>query len=159
MIKKFCLLFVLLLVSNFSLAASVTAIPGVKTIASQHSVSQTTALLAKHLRKDRRFVIKQIINHQKIAAMQGHRVSPNMEIEVGCPDFDYLMVKANPQASLFTPLRIVIWQNKAGRVYVSYWDPNRDIVRILDLKQTDAIKTANWVSQRLAKIIRLSAHR
>ena len=159
MLRKICLFFTLMLLSSMTFAASITSIQGVKLVASQYSVAETTANLAKLIRKDRRFVIKGIIDHQKIAAMQGHKVGPNMEIEFGCPSYDYLMVKSNPQAPLFLPLRLVIWQSDAGRTYISYWDPSRDIIRILDLKQVEAIRKAKWVSTRIAQFAQLSANR
>lgn len=139
----------------FKISSAVPLITGVTTQPSTKSVSDTATRLVTLLREDK-FIVRGIIDHQKIAQSLGHSIPPNQEILAGHPDFDYTMISNNPQAALFVPLTLVVWQNGDHKVYVSYWDPKADILPMLDMRKSEAIDAARAMSARLAKIVALA---
>jgi uncharacterized protein (DUF302 family) len=138
-------------------AIALPEIKGVNTVLSKNAVVPTTNKLVKLLRADRDCVVRDVIDHQKIATALGHKMAPNMEVLFGCPNFDYSMVSANPMFSLYLPMTLVVWRDSNSKVYISYWNPQRDMASLLDLGQADAIKAAREMSERLARVSALAA--
>jgi uncharacterized protein (DUF302 family) len=141
----------LLLLSHLGFTAPMK-IQGTVTVASSLDFVNTTKKILKRL-KTSGFQIKTKINHQKIAKSLGHKIPANQAILFGKPSFEYPLISKIPQAALFVPLSMVIWQDKQGKTYVSYWDPKKNIAPLLSLENNkQAMKDLNQMSETLKQI-------
>ena len=156
MLKRILTVLILLIAAQVTFA--VQSVTGVKTLRSQHNVQSTVTRLVVALRRDG-YILRGLVDHQKIAKQLGHTIKPNVEIMTGYPQFDYAILKANPLSALFTPLTMVVWQDDNRHVYISYWDPKTNIIPLLDLKHGDVIKMIEKMSDRLATITSKAAER
>ena len=76
-----------------------------------------------------------------------------MEILFGKPSFEYPLIKENAIAALFVPLTIVVWENDNGVVSVSYWDPQTNILPLLNIKGKEALSNIKDTSSTINKIV------
>lgn len=150
-LSHFILVGLLLSFSQFGLAKPIN-IQGTMTVASPLSMSMTTMQVLKKL-KAAGFKIKAKINHQQIAASLGHKIPANQEILFGKPSFEYPLISKFPQAALFVPLVFIIWQDKEGKTYISYWDPKINITPLLSAENDKKIMDdINQMSSTLKQI-------
>ena len=117
------------------------------------SVRDTVSILKKEF-EQRNFIVKGVINHQKIAKSQGLEIPPNTALLVGLPSFEAPIIKANPVGSLFVPLTVAVWKANE-KTFVAYWNPKTDFGRNLGTKNNkDADNAINRMTSNLDEIVR-----
>ena len=118
-----------------------------------NSVSNTISALKREF-ENRNFIVKGVIDHQKIAKSQGLTIPPNTALLVGQPSFEAPIIKANPVGSLFVPLTIVVWRS-GETTYIAYWNPKTDFGNNLGTNaDKDATNAINTMTNTLVEIVR-----
>lgn len=89
---------------------------------SPHSVAVTmdklaTALQAKGLKPALR------IDHAAAAKAAGLEMPPAQVMLFGNPKLGTPLMQADPRIAIDLPMRVVSWQDKAGKVWIGYADP------------------------------------
>jgi uncharacterized protein (DUF302 family) len=89
------------------------------TIESQHSVKDTVDRLAAAL--DQRG-IKPVarVDHAAGAKTVGMELPPTEILIFGNPKLGTPLMQANPEIAIDLPLKVLAWQDKAGKVWVAY---------------------------------------
>lgn len=93
------------------------------TIESQHSVKDTVDRLAAAL--DQRG-IKPVarVDHAAGAKTVGMELPPTEILIFGNPKLGTPLMQANPEIAIDLPLKVLAWQDKAGKVWVAYTAPD-----------------------------------
>lgn len=63
------------------------------------------------------------IDHAQAAAKNGLELRPTYLLLFGNPNVGTQLMHADQRAGLDLPLRLLVWQNEQGKVFVSYHDP------------------------------------
>lgn len=112
-----------------ALALSLLVAPGVQASdgplvvkESPHSVAATmdklaAALQAKGLKPALR------IDHAAAAKAAGLEMAPAQVMLFGNPKLGTPLMQADPRIAIDLPMRVVSWQDKAGKVWIGYADP------------------------------------
>jgi uncharacterized protein (DUF302 family) len=95
---------------------------GIVTVQSTHSVSDTLARLA-NAAKAKSLTIFATINFARDAADAGLSMQDSQLIIVGNPKGGTPAMRAVPLAALDLPLKILVWADADGKVWVSYNAP------------------------------------
>ena len=94
---------------------------GVITVKSAYKLDETIARLkADVAAKGIPFFSE--INQSKLAADAGIAIKPSVLLVFGNPPLGTLFIKANPQAGLDWPVRLLVHQDDKGQVWASYSD-------------------------------------
>lgn len=64
------------------------------------------------------------IDHAAAAKANGLDMPPTEVVLFGNPRLGTPLMLANPQAAIDLPMRVLIWQDKAGKVWVGYVKPD-----------------------------------
>jgi uncharacterized protein (DUF302 family) len=96
---------------------------GIKTLASSHAVGETLTRL-ENLAKSRGMKIFARINFSQDAAGVGLSQPPTELLLVGSPKAGTPLMVAAPTAAIDLPLKVLAWQDKEGRCWVSYNSPD-----------------------------------
>lgn len=94
---------------------------GVVTIPSRHSVEQTV-LRVKDILASKRVTLFTVIDHSGEAEKVGLRMPPCQLLIFGNPSAGTPVMLAAPTLALDLPLKILIWEDFNGAVWVSYND-------------------------------------
>lgn len=62
-------------------------------------------------------------DHAKAGSSKGLKLRPTYVLLFGNPEVGTVLMQADPRVGLDLPLRLLIWENKEGKVFVSYHDP------------------------------------
>jgi uncharacterized protein (DUF302 family) len=98
-----------------------TTASGVIAVKSVYDVDQTVA----HLKKDiaaKGIVFFQEIDQQALAAKAGIELRPSVLLIFGNPPLGTQFITANPQAGLDWPVRMLVYRDAAGAVWVAWTD-------------------------------------
>ena len=95
---------------------------GMVTVNSDHSVPVTADRLESTL-KDKGMTIFSRIDHAAGAAEVGETLRPTILIIFGNPRVGTALMKCGQTAGIDLPLKILIWEDEAGVVRLSYNDP------------------------------------
>ena len=96
---------------------------GVITKLSSRSVEETVDRL-KHLMEDRGFTVFNVIDHRGVAERAGVRIPDSKLVMFGTPTVGAAVMLAAPLAALDIPLKVLVWDDGAGAVSISYNSPD-----------------------------------
>lgn len=101
---------------------------GILTISSNHSVDQTVDRL-KGLLQSKGITLFALIDHSGEAEKVGIRMPPTKLLIFGSPKAGTPMMLAAPSIAIDLPLKILVWQDRQGKVWLSYNSPEYLIKR------------------------------
>jgi uncharacterized protein (DUF302 family) len=87
-----------------------------------HSVDETAENLQAILRA-KGIALFALIDHSGEAAKVGMKMSPTKLLIFGNPKAGTPLMQASPSIAIDLPLKILIWEDAAGKVWVSYNSP------------------------------------
>lgn len=101
-----------------------TATPpsGIVQIASRHSVQETTEKL-KNILQSKAIMLFALIDHSGEAEKVGLKMPPTKLFIFGSPKAGTPLMLAAPSVAIDLPLKILIWEDSGGKVWVSYNSP------------------------------------
>jgi uncharacterized protein (DUF302 family) len=102
---------------------SATDIPGVKSHPSSYSVDETLQRVERVV-NSRGLTIFARFDHSGEAARAGLSMRPAQVLVFGNPRAGTPLMQASPLIALELPLKVLVWQDADGRVWVSYSDPS-----------------------------------
>jgi len=119
---QFALLAVGLVLPGSSMAESLNRKKGIVSLRSNHSVDETVAKIEDLLRaKNVRLFI--VIDHSGEAEGAGMKMAPTKLIIFGNPKAGTPLMLASPSAAIDLPLKLLVWQDGDGGVWISYNSP------------------------------------
>ena len=95
---------------------------GLIDIPSQHSVEQTVERL-KNILQSKGVTLFALIDHSGEAEKVGMKMRPTKLLIFGNPKAGTPLMLAAPSAAIDLPLKILIWEDNAGKVWVTYNSP------------------------------------
>ena len=98
-------------------------VPGLVSIAGKHSVTETVARLETILAA-RGLRIFARIDFSGDARREGLDLRPMMQIVFGNPKAGTPLMAAAPTVGIDLPLKVLIWEDANGAVWLSYHDPD-----------------------------------
>lgn len=105
-----------------ALAVPAVAAEGLVNVVSNHSVSATADRLEAVL-KEKGMTIFIRVNHSKGAQKVGVRLNPTELIVFGNPKVGAPLMQCQQSIAIDLPQKALVWQDDAGKVWVSYNDP------------------------------------
>ena len=90
--------------------------------ASRHSVNDTVDRL-KAMLESKGVTVFAVVDHSGEAAKVGMSLPPTKLLIFGNPKAGTPVMAAAPSAALDLPLKILVWQDSGGKVWVSYNSP------------------------------------
>jgi uncharacterized protein (DUF302 family) len=99
-----------------------TTANGIVNKPSRHSVDQTLARLEDLLRA-KGITIFALVDHSGEAAKVGMQMRPTKLLIFGNPRAGTPLMLTAPSSALDLPLKILIWEDEQGKVWVSYDSP------------------------------------
>ncbi len=95
---------------------------GLATIATSHTVSETVDRLEKAL-KAREITVFARIDHAAGAASVAMPLRPTELLIFGSPRGGTPLMQSNQTVGIDLPLKILVWQDSGGQVWLTYTDP------------------------------------
>ena len=95
---------------------------GIVDIPSNHSVDETVAKL-KAILQAKGVALFALIDHSGEAEKAGMKMPPTKLVIFGNPKAGTPLMLAAPSAAIDLPLKILIWEDNTGKVWVSYNSP------------------------------------
>jgi uncharacterized protein (DUF302 family) len=95
---------------------------GIIDIHSKHSVDQTVENLERVL-KAKGVTLFALVDHSGEAQKVGMEMPPTKLLIFGSPRAGTPIMLAAPSLAIDLPLKILVWQDKSGQVWVSYNSP------------------------------------
>lgn len=95
---------------------------GLATIATSHTVSETVDRLEKAL-KAREITVFARIDHAAGAASVAMPLRPTELLIFGSPRGGTPLMRSNQTVGIDPPLKILVWQDSGGQVWLTYTDP------------------------------------
>ena len=95
---------------------------GIADLASNHSVDETVQKLTGIL-KSKNITLFAVIDHSGEAEKIGMKMPPTKLVIFGSPKAGTPLMLASPSIAIDLPLKILVWQDSQGRVWVSYNSP------------------------------------
>ena len=96
---------------------------GIVTIASRHSVDETVER-AKQILQTKNVTLFSVINHSGEAAKVGMTMRPTILLIFGNPRGGTPLMLAAPSIAIDLPLKLLIWEDANGKVWISYNSPS-----------------------------------
>src|SRR5215469_14531408 len=96
---------------------------GIVDIPSHHSVDQTVGRV-KSLLKDKGITLFALIDHSGEAAKVGMKMRPTKLLIFGSPKAGTPLMLAAPSIAIDLPLKILVWEDIEGNVWISYNSPS-----------------------------------
>jgi len=90
---------------------------------SSHSVDETVARL-KHILDSKGVTLFALIDHSGEAEKVGMRMRPTKLLIFGNPKAGTPLMLASPRVAIDLPLKILVWEDAQGKVWVSYNSPD-----------------------------------
>jgi uncharacterized protein (DUF302 family) len=115
-------LLIAIVFSLFSLSA-MAGNGGMVTVTSANDV-KTTVKQLKRVLKDKGMTIFKTVDHAKGAEDVGLKLRPTTVVIFGNPKVGTLLMQCGQTAGIDLPMKMLVWENRKGRVYVSYNDPS-----------------------------------
>jgi uncharacterized protein (DUF302 family) len=98
------------------------AIPGILDKPSNHSVDQTVERL-KGVLQAKGVTLFALVDHGGEAEKVGMKMPPTKLLIFGSPKAGTPLMLAAPRIAIDLPLKILVWEDAAGKVWVSYNTP------------------------------------
>jgi uncharacterized protein (DUF302 family) len=95
---------------------------GLITLTSQHSVDEIVASLSAML-KAKGITLFALIDHSGEAGKVGLNMPPTKLLIFGDPGAGTPLMLASPTSAIDLPLKILVWQDEAGKVHLTYNSP------------------------------------
>ena len=95
---------------------------GIQTLVSRHSVEETVARL-EALLKEKGIKLFCIVDHSGEALAAGLEMPPTKLLIFGNPKGGTPLMLAAPSIAIDLPIKILIWEDDQGKVWVSYNSP------------------------------------
>jgi uncharacterized protein (DUF302 family) len=95
---------------------------GIVTIPSSHSVDQTVDKL-KGILQAKGITLFALIDHSGEAAKVGMKMRPTKLLIFGSPKGGTPLMLASPSTAIDLPLKILVWEDADGKVWLSYNSP------------------------------------
>lgn len=92
---------------------------GIMSIPSNHSVNQTVEKLEKLL-QSKGIKLFALIDHSGEAAKAGMQMRPTKLLIFGNPKAGTPLMIASPSIAIDLPLKILVWEDNNGKVWISY---------------------------------------
>ena len=89
---------------------------------SNHSVNETVDKL-KNILRSRRVTLFDVIDHSGEAEKVGMKMPPTKLLIFGNPTAGTPLMLAAPKSAIDLPLKILIWEDAQGKVWISYNSP------------------------------------
>jgi uncharacterized protein (DUF302 family) len=96
---------------------------GIVTLPSHHSVEQTVERLQAIL-LERGIKLFALIDHSGEAERAGMQMPPTKLLIFGNPKAGTPLMIAAPSIAIDLPLKLLVWEDASGRVWISYNDPD-----------------------------------
>jgi len=96
---------------------------GIVDIRSNHSVDETVARI-KTILQSKGITLFALIDHSGEAQRAGLTMPPTKLLIFGSPKAGTALMLASPRIAIDLPLKILVWQNSQGQVWVSYNNPD-----------------------------------
>jgi uncharacterized protein (DUF302 family)/uncharacterized membrane protein YidH (DUF202 family) len=90
--------------------------------ASHHSVEQTVETL-KNILQSKRVTLFTLVDHSGEAEKVGMKMPPTKLLIFGSPKAGTPLMLAAPSIAIDLPLKILVWEDSAGKVWISYNSP------------------------------------
>ena len=90
--------------------------------ASHHSVDETSDRL-KNILQSKGVTVFAIVDHSAEAAKVGLKMPPAKLLIFGSPKAGTPLMLAAPRSAIDLPLKILVWEDNQGKVWVSYNSP------------------------------------
>ena len=100
---------------------------------SNHSIEQTVERL-KNILQSKGIILFALINHSEEAEKVGMNMRPTLLLIFGSPTAGTPLMLADPCIAIDLPLKILIWEDSLGKVWISYNSPDY-IMKRYDLPQ------------------------
>jgi uncharacterized protein (DUF302 family) len=142
--KSIFLFFFILLCPVLARAQSVEQ-AGLLTTSSAHSVDETVGLLKTTIGEMGLNVIAEV-DHAQAASRNDLELRPTYVLLFGNPQVGTKLMQADQRVGLDLPLRILVWENEEGEVFVSYHDP-------VYLSKTFQLKEKEEVLQKMQGVL------
>ena len=98
------------------------AASGVVTISTQHSVDEAVRRLEQML-ADKGIQLFALVDHSGEAEKAGLQMPPTKLVIFGSPKAGTPLMLATPSIAIDLPLKLLIWEDKSGSVWISYNAP------------------------------------
>jgi uncharacterized protein (DUF302 family) len=95
---------------------------GIVDVPSNHSVDETVEKL-KNILQAKGVTLFAIIDHSGEAAKVGMKMPPTKLLIFGNPKAGTPLMLAAPSIAIDLPLKILVWEDGQGKVWISYNDP------------------------------------
>jgi len=95
---------------------------GIASVSSRHSVNETVANL-EGLLKAKNVKLFAVVDHSGEAAKAGFPMNPTKLLIFGNPKAGTPLMLAAPSIAIDLPLKILVWEDGQGKVWVSYNSP------------------------------------
>ena len=106
-----------------STAASLTPDKGIIDRPSNHSVDQTVERL-KNILQSKGVTLFALVDHSGEAEKAGMKMPPTKLLIFGSPKAGTPLMLAAPSIAIDLPLKILVWQDPQGKVWLSYNSPD-----------------------------------
>ena len=101
---------------------------GIVDIASNHSVDQTVQRL-ENILQSKRITLFALIDHSGEAEKMGMKMPPTKLLIFGNPKGGTPLMLASPSSAIDLPLKILVWEDTQGKVWLSYNSPEYLVAR------------------------------
>jgi uncharacterized protein (DUF302 family) len=98
---------------------AVAAEPGLLTVASHHTVAQTIDRFEAAI-KAKGWIVFTRIDHAAAAKAAGLELGPRTVVIFGNPKAGTDPMRANPTLAIDLPMKALVWQDDAGKVWLTY---------------------------------------
>jgi uncharacterized protein (DUF302 family) len=143
--KKSIFLFFFLFLYTVLVRAQSVEQAGLLTTSSAHSVDETVGLLKTTIGEMGLNVIAEV-DHAQAASRNDLELRPTYVLLFGNPQVGTKLMQADQRVGLDLPLRILVWENEEGEVFVSYHDP-------LYLSKTFQLEEKEEVLQKMQGVL------
>ena len=90
---------------------------------SNHSVDQTVGKL-KNILQSKGITLFALVDHSGEAEKAGMKMPPTKLLIFGSPKAGTPLMLAAPSTAIDLPLKVLVWQDRQGKVWVSYNSPD-----------------------------------
>jgi uncharacterized protein (DUF302 family) len=111
--------YVWILLSMFTFSQAAYAEDAMKTLASKHGFNDTQSRLEAVL-KEKKLTVFARIDHADGAQKAGLKMQPATVTIFGNPKGGTPFMAASPESAIDFPLKALVWEDAAGKVYFSY---------------------------------------
>lgn len=120
--KKLFTFHLFLLITSLPAWAQSRENSGLVNTTSAHSVAKTVEVLKSAINEMGLTIVEEV-DHAQAAAKNGLELRPTYLLLFGNPKVGTQLMQADQRTGLDLPLRLLVWQNEQGKVFVSYHTP------------------------------------